>query len=206
MDEERTGPGPRPKVVRLIEKYGLEGIGDELEAQWTRPDDRKSLRTLADSFNRRLLKAALEEASVETITDDVGHLYELLSDEAGSRGERVAAKRRLERAGIDVDGLTDEFVSYGAIRSYLTGYRDASLPETSDEEVRRAERQAIEGLRQRTVTVTESKLARLAETDRLELGTHRVLTDVRVVCEECQTQYDVGELLERGGCACRDSS
>ncbi|WP_121741952.1 rod-determining factor RdfA [Natronorubrum halophilum] len=202
MDERNTGPGPRPKVARLLEKYELDGVGDELEAQWTHPENRKSLRTLAESFNERLVRTALEDAGVDTITEDVGYLYDLLRTETGSRGEQLQARRRLERAGVDVETLTDEFVSYGAIRSYLTGYRNASLPETTDDEVRMTERRAIEGLRQRTVAVTESKLARLRETDRLELGSHHVLTSVQVVCEECQTQYDVVKLLEAGGCEC----
>lgn len=205
MDERDSGPGPMPKVARLLEKYDLEGVGDELEARWTHPDDRTSLRALAESFNERLVRAALEDAGVETITEDVGHLYALLRGETGSRGEQLQARRRLERAGVDVETLTDEFVSYGAIRSYLTGYRDASLPETNDDEVRRKERRAIEGLRQRTVAVTESKLARLQNTDRLDLGTHRVLANVQVVCEDCHSQYDVAELLEGGGCECATS-
>ena len=61
---------------------------------------------LADSFNERLLRAALAEADVETITDDVSRLYALLSGDAGSRGEQTAARRRLERAGPDVETLT----------------------------------------------------------------------------------------------------
>ncbi|SEH17276.1 hypothetical protein SAMN04487967_3103 [Natronorubrum sediminis] len=205
MDERRTTPGPQPKVPRLLEKYDLEGVGDKLEAHWTHPDERKSLRALADSFNERLLRAALEDAGVETITEDIDRLYELLREETGSRGEQSQARRRLERAGVDVETVTEEFVSYGAIRSYLTEYRDASLPEATDEDVRRTERQAIDGLRERTVTVTESKLARLRRTDRLELGSHRVLATVQVVCEDCHEQYDAAELIERGGCACSES-
>ncbi|MDS0478608.1 rod-determining factor RdfA [Natrinema sp. 1APR25-10V2] len=204
MNERSTGPGPDPKVLRLIRKYDLEGVGDELEERWTRPEDRTSLRTLADAFNERLLRAALADADVETITDDVSRLYALLDGDAGSRGEQTAARRRLERAGLDVETLTDDFVSYGAIRSYLTGHRNASLPDTDDDS-RETDSQAIEGLRQRTVAVTESKLDRLCDTDRLRLGSHRVLADVQVLCEECGRQYDVAALLESGACECYDS-
>ena len=201
MNERSTGPDP--KVVRLIRKYDLEGIGDDLEAQWTRSEDRRSLRALADSFNERLLRAVLADADVETITDDVSRLYALLSGEAGSRGQQTTARRRLERAGVDVETLTDEFVSYGAIRSYLVGHRNASLPE-EDDDAREMDVSAIEGLRQRTVAVTESRLDRLRDTDRLQIGTYRVLADVQVLCEECGRQYDVATLLETGACACDD--
>ncbi|ELY58686.1 hypothetical protein C493_06767 [Natronolimnohabitans innermongolicus JCM 12255] len=189
-------------MPRLLEKYELDGLGDELEARWTDPEERTGLRTLADRFNERLLEAALESANVELLTEDVGHLYALLTEETGSRGEQLQARRRLERADVDVEALTDEFVSYGAIRTYLTAYRDASLPEPTPEDARRRERRAIERLRQRTVAVTESKLDRLSEADRLEVGSHRVLATVQVVCEECHAQYDVSKLLENGACDC----
>ncbi|WP_254527873.1 rod-determining factor RdfA [Natrinema gelatinilyticum] len=201
MTTSSERPGPDPKVLRLIRKYGLEDVGDELEARWTHPENRTSLRELADSFNERLLRAVLVDADVETLTDDVSRLYALLSGTDGSRGEQTVATRRLERAGVDVETLTDEFVSYGAIRSYLTGYRDASLRDT-DRDARETVRGTIEGLRQRTVAVTESKLARLRDTDHLQLGTHRVHADVQVLCEECGRQYDVATLLERGACDC----
>lgn len=204
MTDHPAAPGPDPKVLRLIRKYDLEGLGDELEAQWTRPDDRASLRGLADSFNERLLRAALADAGVDTITDDVSRLYALLDGDEGSRGERTAARRRLERADVDVETLQDEFVSYGAIRSYLTGYRDASLPEP-EADARETGSRAIEGLRQRTIAVTESKLTRLRDGGHLQLGSHRVLADVQVLCEECGRQYDVARLLETGGCDCGGS-
>jgi len=99
MNHQPTGPGPDPKVLRLIRKYDLEGAGDELEARWTHPENRTSLRALAESFNERILRAALDDADVETITDDVSRLYALLDGAEGSRGEQTAARRRLERAG-----------------------------------------------------------------------------------------------------------
>lgn len=203
MTGPHTGPGPDPKVLRLIRKYDLEGIGDELEARWTRSEDRTSLRELADSFNERLLRAAIRDADIDTITDDLGRLYALLDGDEGSRGEQTAARRRLERAGVDVETVTDDFVSYGAIRSYLTGYRNASLPD-ADEDPPAAESRTIEGLRQRTVAVTESKLARLRDTDHLQLGSYRVFADVQVLCEECGRQYDVATLLDTGACECSD--
>lgn len=203
------GPGPKPKVARLIEKYGLEGVGADLEARWTCDEDRESLRSLADWFNERLVRAALLEAGIDTIGEDAGHLYDLLRGETGSRGERTQVERRLERAGVDVETLTDELVSYGAIRTYLTGYRDATPPSDDDGDAdtdRENVARTIEGLRQRTVSVTESKLERLRETDRLEVGPHRVLADVQVLCEACGKQYDVADLLESGACDCFESA
>ncbi|MXV61766.1 hypothetical protein GS429_06745 [Natronorubrum sp. JWXQ-INN-674] len=205
MDDRTTGPGPMPKVARLIDAYDLEGVGADLEARWTHPTDRESLRSLADSFNERLLRTALSEAGVDTIAEDVSHLYALLRGDTGSRGERTQVQRRLEREGVDVEGLTEDFVSYGAIRSYLTGYRNVSPPSDTDGPSREQTVRTVDGLRQRTVTVAESKLERLRESDRLQLGSHRVFADVQVFCEDCGRQYDLANLLEAGACDCFES-
>lgn len=203
MDEGDAGPGPDPKVARVIRKYELDGVGDDLEARWTRPDERESLRDLADRFNERVVRAALADAEVEMLTDDVGHLYEVLAGDAGSAGERTQTIRRLERAGVDVDALIDDFASYQAVRTYLTSYREASLPDGDDDETRDVEAENVEQLRQRTATVAESKVDRLVATERLEIGPHRVLADVQVLCESCGKQYDAAELIRAGACDCR---
>lgn len=205
MDEGNASPGPKPKVVRLIDQYDLEGVGDELERRWSRPEDRESLRSLADWFNERLLRAALSEAGVDVLSEDVSRLYGILSGDTGSRGERTQIARRLERDGLDVDAITDTFVSYGAIRSYLVGHRGVSPPSGSDGIDRESTAQTIEGLRQRTTSVTESKLHRLRKADELHLGPHRVLVDVQVLCEECGKQYEITGLLESGTCDCFES-
>ncbi|ELY89481.1 hypothetical protein C483_13173 [Natrialba hulunbeirensis JCM 10989] len=207
MTDESSTPGPKPKVVRLIDTYEheLAGIGAELESRWTDPDTDDSLRTLADWFNEQLLRAALADADVETVTDDVSQLYSLLAGDTGSRGERTQVERRLERQGVDVSSLTDEFVSYGAIRSYLTGYRNASPPPTEEQTSAATTARTIDGLRQRTVAVTESKLDRLQDTNQLRVGPHRVFADVQVLCERCGKQYDVADLLAAGSCDCYES-
>ena len=206
MDEGNASPGPRPKVARLIDQYDLEGVGDELEIRWSRPEDRESLRSLADWFNERLLRAALSEAGVDTLSEDVSRLYALLSGATGSRGERTQIGRRLERKGVEVDAITDEFVSYGAIRSYLVGYRGVSPPSESGGVDRESTAQTIERLRQRTASVTENKLHRLRGAEELDLGPHRVLVDVQVLCETCGKQYEISGLLESGTCDCFEPS
>lgn len=202
MSEERASPGPRPKVVRLIDQYGLESVGDELESKWTDPGADESLRSLADWFNERLLRTVLSEAEVDTLSEDVSHLYAVLAGETGSRGERTQLERRLERDGVDVTTLTDAFVSYGAIRSYLVGHRGVTPPSASTGPDREDAADTIERLRQRTTSVTTDKLERLRETDELDVGSHRVLVDVQVLCERCGKQYEVTRLLETGACDC----
>jgi len=195
---------PSSKVARLIDEYDL-GVayGDELERRWTADgDERESLRDLADRFNRRLLESALTAAGASTVSGEVANLYRLLTADDVSSGMRTEARSRLERDGVDVDGLERDFVTYQAIRSYLTEYRDAEYEEPSATEQVESVLGTIQRLRSRLRSITDGSLDRLRSTDRLTLGTFRLFVDVDVLCEDCGAQYGVVELLERGGCDC----
>jgi len=65
---------------------------------------------------------------------------------------------------------------------------------------------AIQKLRGRLVSVTETKLEGLRNTANLTLGEFRVTIDVRVLCTECDSRYGVAELLSSGGCDCPETS
>jgi len=54
-------------------------------------------------------------------------------------------------------------------------------------------------------SVTEGKLESLRNSEELTLGKFRTITNLQVICEKCNTQFDVVELLERGGCHCVES-
>lgn len=197
-----SGRGRRSKVVRLIEEYDLEEVGAELERRWTAEEDRQSLRQLATYFNQRLLQRTLEDADVRPLGGEVENMYRLLTDESGGAdGTRI--RRRLERDGLDVEALESDFVTYQAIRTYLKKHRGAEYtPEETDPLER--EKANVQRLRGRVDSVTDGKLEQLRSSGHLELGEFRTLVDVRVVCEDCNTQYDIVELLERGRCDCSE--
>ena len=205
MSPPDATPGPEPKVSRIIERYDLPGIETELESMWTRSENRYSLRKLADWLNQRMLEVALEEADVNTVTDDVSYIYSVMMGERGSSGQQTQLKRQLERDGVDVEELIDDFLTYQAIRSYLINHRNASLSTKDDDEVRRNEAQTIERVRERVRAVTESKMDRLVDSDRLHVGPYHVFADVRVLCEECGNQYAVRELFSAGSCDCYET-
>jgi len=115
----------RRKVARLIDEYDLQGLGAELEELWTAEEDRKSLRELASYFNRQLLEQSLEEANVQYLDGEIENTYRLLTDDEVSSTESTRVRRRLERDGVDVDALENDFVTYQAIRSYLKDHRSA---------------------------------------------------------------------------------
>ena len=193
--------GRRSKVARLIDEYDLQGLGAELEQLWTAEEDRKSLRELASYFNRQLLQRTLDEANVHCLEGEIENTYRLLTDDEVSSAESTRVQRRLERDGVGVDKLKSDFVTYQAIRSYLKNHRGAEYTPAETDPLER-EATNVQKLRGRTVSVTEGKLEQFRDNDELTLGEFRMLVDIRVVCEDCNTQFDILELLDRGGCNC----
>jgi hypothetical protein len=203
-DESSTSErGRRSKVARLLEEYELRDLGDELEQMWTAETDRRSLRELADYFNQHLLQRKLEGANAQPLDGEVENIYRLLTADTVSGAEQTRVQRQLERDGIDVDALQSDFVTYQAIRTYLKAYRGAEYTPANKDPLER-ERQNLQQLRGRTVAVTEGKIEQLRDSDDLVLGEFRTLVNIQIVCEECNTQLAVFDLLERGGCDCSD--
>lgn len=192
----------RYKVGRVAEEYGLADVGDELAEWWSRDEDSKSLRELADHFNRRVLRAVMEDAGMSPLDGEVDNTYRLLTEQDVSSGVRTEIRKKLERNGIDVDELEADFVTYQAVRTYLREGRGVEHERGTDAQRVENVRQNVLQLQNRTVTVTEEKLTQLDRTDRIDLGEFRVLLDVRVFCEDCGTQSGVDELLDQGGCEC----
>jgi hypothetical protein len=112
------------KVAGIIEEYSL---GEGIERRWT-AEDGDGLRDLAALFDRRVLgqpSASTPGAEAR----DVESTYETLTDDDASAGERQAVRRNMEREGLDVDALTDAFVSHQTVHTYPTGYRGATYPD-----------------------------------------------------------------------------
>jgi hypothetical protein len=191
-------------VARLLDEYDLDGLGDELEARWTEDGaERMSLRDLAEFFNERLLEQALIDAGMHALESDVSATYRNLTDDDVSTGVRTDTRNRLEQNGIDVDALESDFVSYQAIRSYLTEYRDAEYRRLSDEEKVEKDLQSIQRLMTRTLSVTEERIEKLRETGRVDAAEFEVLLDVQVLCQNCDQQYAIAQFLEQRGCDCQ---
>lgn len=192
--------GVNTKVGRVIRAYDLNGMGANLEAAWTgESGERTSLRDLADEFNEAVLRAALGEVGVSSLSVDVSSTYEAIRGDSGSSATR--ARRRLEREGVDVDEVTSDFVTHQAIHTYLTQEREASLPDAS-EDIAKRKVETVEKLQGRMSAVAESALTALVNADELDRADYDILIDVRAVCQNCGTDAPVSELIRRGGCGC----
>lgn len=205
MESEKNGgasnQGRKTKVARLLDEYEFQELGEELERLWTAENNRRSLRELADYFNQRLLEQRLDQVNEQVLDGESSNLYRLLTADDVNRAEQTRVERKLERDGINTDDLESDFVTYQAIRTYLKEERGAEYEPDQTDPLER-EKQNLEKLRGRTATVTEDKLAQLRETADISLGEFSTLIDIRVVCEDCNTQLTVFELLNDGGCDC----
>lgn len=201
--EQRDGPGRPAKVARLIEAYDLRDLGGELERRWRgEGTGRASLRELAAYVNRRLVAAALSDTDLARFEGDAANLHRLLTDDEVSSGERIRVERRLERAGVDPDELRDDFVSYGAVRTFLRNrpgldYEPAPGGASADRVAEQVTR-----MQSRTEAVTEDKVRRLVAAGELDVGSPRAIVGVDVACDACGEQFEFDELLARGGCGC----
>lgn len=198
---DASGRGRRSKVARLIGEYDLEGIGAEMEQRWIDDENRRSLRELATDFNQTILEATLAEEGIQPLEGEVENIYRLLTNEDVGSADRTRARRRLEREGIDVNSLTDDFVTYQAIRSYLLDTRGAEYTPDQTDPVER-ELSNVRQLQGRVDSVTGGKLEQLRDADHITLGDFRTIVSVQVYCEDCNTQLGVEALLEEGGCNC----
>jgi hypothetical protein len=192
------------KVGRLIHDCLSPTVNETLRSRWTGDDaEQQSLRDLEAYFNERLLAQRLADADVETLDGEIENLYQLLSGETSS-GMRTQVRRRLERNGIDVDGLLADFVSHQTIYRHLTNCLDAEVDDslTPEERIDR-ERERIGRLQNKSEVVAEEALDRLRRNDAITLGSADVLVNFRVACEDCGIHRELTEVIQQGGCGCR---
>ncbi|MFB6141588.1 MAG: rod-determining factor RdfA [Halosimplex sp.] len=185
------------KVGRAVRTYDLGAFDRTLV---DRRRDGASLRDLETVVNEAILRAALREADADVI-GDVSSVYERLTGDDASAGERAELRGRLERAGVDVDALSDDFVSYGTVRTHLRECLDVETDRRTPLSVEDA-RGTVEWARSRSEGIVERTLDRLGATPEFAAGDLSVTHVVRVTCADCGATYPVDEFVDRGGCDC----
>lgn len=194
---------PSSKVARLIEEYDLDNLGAELEYYWTADgSDRLSLRDLADFFNKRILEQAIRNSGLNSFEINTDSTYENLTSDDVSTGVRTDTRNQLEQHEIDVDDLLDDFVTYQAIRSYLNEWREVEYETITDGEKIEKDLQSIQRLITRTQSVTEDRIKKLRDTDRIDVDEFGVLINAQILCQNCGKQYSLQSFFEERGCDC----
>lgn len=205
MEERESGVSSdrnvkNSKLARVIDEYGLDGVGDTLEERWTAEENRQSLRELADWFNQQVLRAVMEDAGQNPLEGEVKNIYRILQDGEASGSTRVRTRKRLERHGIDVETVTDDFVSHQAVHTYLTKYREATHTSTAETDQTARRLETVQRLQSRTAAVTKTAIEQLEATGEVDTHDVDVFVDVQVLCSDSGTQYAFREFVENGGC------
>lgn len=185
------------KVGRSAREYGLVGLNEKLGR---RHADGASLRDLERFVNESILRRALHDANVDVL-GDVSSIYRSLTDDAVSAGTRTETREQLARAGLDVEAVTDDFVTYQTVRTHL---RECLDVETGRRETLSTEdaQGTIEWARSRSQGIIERTLERLRTGGQLAGGEFDVTHVTRVTCVECGETYHLDGLVEQGGCDC----
>jgi hypothetical protein len=203
MPENVSEPNTKYKVGTVLSSYDLLDLHAELPAMWLGEiGEAKSLRDLADEINIAILRRAMESAGTDPLEGEAANAYRLLTGDDVSAGVRTQQRNRLKREGVVVDELEDDFVTHQAVYTYLTKGLDISKDTTDDTDPVEKHEQRIQRLRSRTEAVTESSLSELDNAGEITLGGFDINVDIRIYCQDCQTQYDLTDLLHAGGCNC----
>jgi hypothetical protein len=148
-----------------------------------------------------VLQAAMDDAGFVPVDGEIENTYRVLTDDDVSAGMRAQQRNQLEREGIDVESVEDDFVTHQAVYTYLTEVYEVSK-ESADRDDVEKHRQRINRLRGRTEAVTLDSLESLASNGEIALGDHNAIIDIQVYCQDCGVQTDILSLLEDGGCNC----
>ena len=188
------------KLGRVADERELEGAPIRTVSEWR--EDGSSLRTLADRFNQRVLRSAMNAVGSPPLDGEVPNLYRLLTSDAVSPGMRTQARNRLTEDGVDVEAVETDFVSYQTINRHIKsclGYDEADRANPMDAD--QAE-DRVYSLQHRTKEVTERTIEQLHRSAGIDFGEFEVYVNLSARCTECGTQLGVDELLTGETCRC----
>ena len=188
------------KIGRDCAKYDLSGLDENL---CRRRADGASLRDLQEFVNERVLERALADANADVVGDPE-NIYRLLRDDEVSSGRQAELRSRLERAGIDIEAVENDFVSHQTVRDHLKECLDVDTSRQSSIDIERATRN-INWAESRSKAVIKQTLDQLRSANQLATDDLDVTQTVRVTCTGCGETYRVTDLLDRGGCECEGS-
>lgn len=192
------------KVEVVTDGYGLAPAGDRYDSldaylldRWTGAGGREPVgyRTLADEFNRRLLKQVYDDHDRAAFDARIEADYETLTgDDALGRGELADD---LAADGIDAQRLRRDLVSWGTMATHLQdclgGEKAAPAAETD------WERRSIDIATDRARTKVEEAVSSLASKGELPEGAdEEVGLQVQLGCPACHTRVPLAIALDRG--------
>lgn len=189
------------KVDVVTDSYDLappggrhDGLDEYLLARWQGTDGRAPVgyRTLAAEFNRRLLRQVYEEHGRDVLDARLESDYETLTGEDDL--QRAELVEYLEAAGIDVDRVCRDMVSWGTLATHLKECLGAEKPTPSADGD--WERRSIDIATDRAVAKAEEAVNSLAQKRGLPRDVD-VSVQVHLECPECRTRVPLDVALGR---------
>jgi len=193
----------RYKTHRAIEKYGIQSFKPELKSKWTGKNHNKvGIRDLADDFNVKILDEALGNVTLESYS--TRELYELLTEDDPSNSAQWA-KTELEDKGIDVDEVTDDFVSHTALLGYLKNVLKTESPQRHPEgrERIRSYKEATEREQKSHKRNLKKRLNILQTKGYIPDGEIDITVKTTVKCPSCGRRMRARKMIDpNDGCEC----
>lgn len=187
------------KIGRGIEKYECDGLNDKLAHEYREGD--ASLRDLEQVINDWFTATALENAGSPTDRDPA-EITAILDGDGESRREKARLETELEQAGIDVEQLQQDYVSFRTVKTHLNDHLgvDTSRSETITLD---SAGSIIEWAETRCTSVIKRTIERLSNADEATIGDDfTVNISPRITCHDCNSTYTMREFIQSEGCRC----
>lgn len=199
----------RCKIDAAVERYevgakrdGFADVHEELLALWKGEAERDALgyRSLAEWFNKQLLRSVYDANNRLTLGTRFDNEYEILTgDDDIARGELLD---ELAQAGIDGQQVSDDMVSFSTIRRHLTdcldGKKERQQSETNWEET------SVEIATDTLLEKVDKALSSYETKEEIAGATEaEVSVQVQLSCPHCPTRRTLNDAL-RNGYVCED--
>ncbi|WP_435180456.1 rod-determining factor RdfA [Halorussus sp. AFM4] len=188
----------------ITEKYDLQNADDRIIRKRERED--ASLRALETYLNRWVLRREMVEQGMNVLDGEAANYHRLLSDDEVLKANTAAARRELESAGIDVDEVLGDFVSYQTVRKHLNECLDKDTSEEYTPDLDEGF-DTIEALLQRVKSVTARTINRFRRHDVASIGEVDIIVSVKLRCGDCGRVHSLHQFMDSPHCPCaKDAS
>lgn len=182
-------------VERIVDKYDLETVGEELVALHD-GEDPVGVRDLALHFNTEVTDAALQEMGISLDRDAVTAIVEQLTADDDTDTKVDVAGQTVDLSEVSHDLITHE---------YLPAYMRSLWAKTETPEQHPADViDAIQTDHDRMARADKRRLATLSAHGELDGVTPRVTVEATATCRTCHTETDLLTYLRNGGCPVPD--
>ena len=200
--------GGRPlKVPRVLKKYNIEAFGDKMGEMWARDTDRYSVRELEVKLNAKSIASACQRAgeAIDEVTAE--DYYRKIATEESEGYIQEQTIKKLDKIGVDIDELRNDFVSYHSVYTYLQkrnvepgGQPDANNPE----ELVETTQKRVQEYREEQSERVDEQLKQLTHTDQFPDESPETHVAIKVTCPHCGRILPIQRYLQQQGCGCED--